>query len=249
SIKIAVVKLPKISNFTDFDALYESGDVNLFYAETSAQLDDADLIILPGSKNTIADLLYIRKSGIESKILDKLKTGTPLIAICGGYQMIGKIISDPYHVESDLGEVEGLNLVDMKTVFSKEKHTSQVIANTVNIDFLGINKSYKELIGYEIHMGETEFGEAVNHPFVVESRNDESDGISKELILGTYIHGIFDNDEFRGEMLNALRKRKGLPPLEYGESLKARKEKSYDELARVVKENLDMKKISEIMGD
>ncbi|MBO6178079.1 MAG: cobyric acid synthase [Selenomonadaceae bacterium] len=247
SVKIAVVKLPKISNFTDFDALYESKDVNLIYAETKEQLDDADLIILPGSKNTVADLLHIRKSGVEAKILERMKAGIPLVAICGGYQMIGKKIEDPYHMESELDEVEGIGIVDMKTVYSTKKRTLQVFANAENMDFLGINKSYKNLSGYEIHMGKTEFYENVKHPFIINTKDSQRDGISKELILGTYIHGIFDNDEFRGDMLNNLRKRKGLSPIEYGESLMARKEKSYDELAKVVRKNLDMEKITEIM--
>ncbi|MBO6305719.1 MAG: cobyric acid synthase [Selenomonadaceae bacterium] len=252
-ITIAIIRLPKISNFTDFDALTDEEDVNIIYAENPKEIDDADLIILPGSKNTISDLLYIRQNGIEKKIREKLKNKTPVIAVCGGYQMIGKTIKDPYNVESDLGKIEGLSLIDMNTIFNKEKHTSQVALKSNNISFLNINKSYKNLTGYEIHMGETVWNEKVNHPFMIISRNGENineyEGISSPLILGTYIHGMFDNDEFRTDLLNALRMKKGLSQVACVKSRKKIKEENYNLLADIVRKNLDMEKIKEFIGD
>ena len=254
-IKITVIRLPKISNFTDFDALFDEENVNLIYAENAEEIDDTDLIILPGSKNTISDLMYIRNSGIEAKIKEKLKDNTPLVAICGGYQMIGKTIKDPNKIESDLGEISGMNLIDMETIFAEKKHTSQVNFDTQNISFLNINKTYKNLSGYEIHMGETAWSDEVNHPFTIKIRNEkdinEQEGVSTSLIFATYIHGIFDNDEFRNDILNAIRKRKNLPPIDYDKNKsRARvKEENYNKLANIVRTNLDMKKIYEIMGD
>lgn len=252
-LKIIVIRLPKISNFTDFDPLADEDDVNLIYAENADEIKDADLMILPGSKNTISDLLYIRENGIEKKIKENLKNNMPLIAICGGYQMIGKNIKDPKEIESNLGEIEGMSLVNMDTIFADEKHTSQVVFETDNISFLNINKSYKNLIGYEIHMGETVWNENVNHPFSVKLRGRENinevEGISSSLIFGTYIHGIFDNDELRRDLLNALRIKKGLSPLPYGKSRKTIKEENYDALADIVRKNLNMEKIKKIMGD
>lgn len=253
AIKIAIIRLPKISNFTDFDPLSDEDDVNVIYAENCEDLNDTDLIILPGSKNTISDLLYIRENGFEEKIKDGLKNNTPLIAICGGYQMIGKKINDPYNVESNLKEIDGLNLIDMKTTFGKEKNTSQILFETENISFLNINKSYKNMTGYEIHMGETDWNSDVNHPFTINKRNNkrtnESEGISEELILGTYVHGIFDNDEFKCDLLNALRQKKGLLPVNYKKLRAAIKEENYNKLAQIVRSNLDMEKIYKIMGD
>lgn len=252
-IKIAVIKLPKISNFTDFDPLMYEEDVNLIYAENTADIDDADLMILPGSKNTISDLLYIKQMGFDKKIKEKLQNNTPLIAVCGGYQMIGKTIKDPYNTESDLGEAEGLNLIDMDTVFNKEKTLSQVVFDANDISFLNINKSYKNLRGYEIHIGETKCCDDMNLPFLLKQRNGENirenEGVLKQNILGTYIHGLFDNDEFRTDLLNALRERKGLAKIACEKSTASIKEENYNKLADIVRKNLNMKKIYEIMGD
>lgn len=252
-VTIAIIRLPKISNFTDFDALADEEDVNIVYAETAEEIDNSDLIILPGSKNTISDLLHIRENGIETKIKEKLKNNIPLIAVCGGYQMIGKTIKDPYNVESAFSEIYGLSLIDMNTIFSKEKHTSQVVLESDNFSFLNINKSYKNLTGYEIHMGETVWNEKTNHPFLINSRNGENineyEGISTSLIFGTYIHGIFDNDEFRTDLLNALRIKKGISQVTYVKSRKTIKEENYNLLADIARKNLDMKKIKEFIGD
>lgn len=248
SIKIAVIRLPKISNFTDFNALLDEEDVNLIYAENANQLDDSDLIILPGSKNTISDLLYLRKYGFEEKIKENFKKNTPLFAICGGYQMIGKTIEDPNKVESDLRKINGMNLIDMDTIFIEKKQTSQVEFDTENVLFLNINKSYKNLLGYEIHMGESKWNNEIYHPFFIKNRN-EKEGVSTSSIFATYIHGIFDNDEFRNDILNALRKRKNLPIIDYVKSRASIKEENYNRLADIVRKNLDIKKINEIMGD
>lgn len=252
-IKIVVIKFPKISNFTDFDPLIDEEDIEVIYAENKEQIKGADLIILPGSKNTISDLLHIRNNGIEEKIKKVFKQNVPIFAICGGYQMIGKIIKDPQKIESDFGEISGMDFADMETIFENKKLTAQVEATSENISFLGINKSYKDIKGYEIHMGGTTWNDNINHPFSIKKLGkntvNEVEGICDELIFGTYIHGIFDNDEFRGDLLNALRKRKELPQKNYGKSRSKIKEENYDALADMVRNNLDMEKIKKIMGD
>ena len=254
AIKIAVIQTPKISNFTDFDALSGEEDVSLYYVQDVLSLGEPDLIILPGSKNTTEDMLYLTKSGIGEKIKEKLAGGTPVIGICGGYQMLGEEIRDPQHTESDNDMVAGLGLLGMITTFETEKLTTQVKAKCAGLEFLGSNISGENLRGYEIHMGHTEFTRSDDlHPFVITERRNEScetaEGCARKdgLVFGTYIHGIFDEDNFRRNVLNALREKRGLSPLPVTRNLLAEKQQAYEHLADVVEEALDMKKLKEIM--
>lgn len=254
-VKIAVIRTPKISNFTDFDCLSGEEDVALYYVRDTASLGEPDLIMLPGSKNTTEDMMYLRSSGLEAAIRERVAKGTPLIGICGGYQMLGQEIADPHHTESQQDGTTGLGLLEMKTTFSAEKLTSQVEADCVGWRFLGGEISARGLRGYEIHMGTTEFsGPDDAHPLRITKRADEAvdivEGTARAdgLVFGTYIHGIFDHDEFRRAVLNAIRRRKGLPALKNTRNVRAEKERSYDALADVVRRHLDMAKVRRIMG-
>jgi adenosylcobyric acid synthase len=254
-IKIAVIRMPKISNFTDFECLSGEEDVSLYYVQDAAALGEPDLIMLPGSKNTTEDMMYLRSSGIATALRKRVGKGTPLIGICGGYQMLGKEIRDPYHTESEKDGTEGLGLLDMTTTFGEEKLTSQVEADCEDWFFMGEKISARGLCGYEIHMGETEFlGVADAHPLTITKRADTPVHITEGtcradgLVFGTYIHGIFDHDEFRRAVLNVIRVHKGLPKIQNTRNVRAEKERSYDALADVVRAHLDMDKVREIMG-
>ena len=232
-IKIAVVRLSKISNFTDFDSLDGEPDVELNYATTPSNLDDADLIILPGSKNTSDDLLKLRAEGFDQEIRRRLNEGAALIGICGGYQMLGEKIFDPHHAESDVGEIDGLGLLPISTTFAIEKLTRQITLDRVQFEFLGSSIDARELAGYEIHAGETRPTSASLY-----SANGN--------VFGTYVHGIFDNDDFRRQIINAIRLRKGLAPIESTRNRRAEKQAAYDRLARIVRDNLDIERIKKI---
>ncbi|MBR6013406.1 MAG: cobyric acid synthase [Selenomonadaceae bacterium] len=233
-IKIAVIRLGKISNFTDFDSLAGEPDVNLFYAKNPDELDDADLIILPGSKNTSEDLIFLRENNFEKKILELAEKNIPVIGICGGFQMLGEKIFDPLQTESNFKELDGLKLLPIETTFSEEKFTKQVKIDEENFTFLDEKISAKNLVGYEIHAGVT--------------TNLNSKILTRKNILGTYVHGIFDNDKFRRDILNLIRRKKNLPPIEVTRNISAEKQKNYDRLAEIVRENLNMELLEKIIG-
>ncbi len=233
-IRIAVVRLGKLSNFTDFDSLAGEKDVNLFYAAQPAELDAADVIILPGSKNTSEDLIFLRENNFAEKILQRAGEGAAIVGICGGFQMLGEKIFDPLHTESNYSELDGLKLLPIETTFTAEKFTRQVTLAEVDFNFLGSRIVGKNLDGYEIHSGESNLhGQKI---------------ISDKNIFGTYVHGIFDNDDFRRKFLNAVRLKKNLPPLESTRNVRAEKQKNYERLARIVRESLNMDLLKKIMG-
>lgn len=253
-LDIVVIRTPKISNFTDFDAFANESDVTVRYIKQGEPIGNPDLILLPGSKNTIEDLLYLRQQGYEEQIIQLVNSGTPLIGICGGYQMLGKQISDPEHTESSLDSIAGMGLLDIVTTFTPSKLTHQVTACCSNNGFLGLNVSCEHLTGYEIHMGQTKFFGNVEHAFTITSRSDQpieyADGVvrSDGLVMGTYIHGIFDNNVYRRSLLNALRVRKGLAPIESVNDTYTRKENSYNRLAQTVRNSLNMDLLYTILG-
>lgn len=253
-IIVAVLRTPKISNFTDFDALAAEPDVSVRYVRHGEAIGMADLLILPGSKNTIEDLLYLRGQGYDKEISSLAARGVPIIGICGGYQMLGLEIHDPEHTESNHDQVAGLGLLPTITTFAADKITHQVSAACTHHGFLALDYQDDGLNGYEIHMGRTVFTEPVRHAFMINSRSRQSvqsaDGVVSPngLIMGTYIHGIFDNDSYRRAVLNALRERKGLSALENESSTTARKEASYDRLAATVRANMNMELLYNIMG-
>jgi adenosylcobyric acid synthase len=249
-LQVAVIYLPHISNFDDFDPFKDLG-CSVNYISHPAQLNDPDLIILPGTKTTISDLSYLQKCGLAKAIIEKGKSGTPIVGICGGYQMMGKSIADPQQVESQETFAEGLGLLDNETVFSGVKTTTQVKAEIISDLGLLQGMNGIEVSGYEIHMGQTS---SQKHPpafKIVPTSGEEKeyyDGAinSDGLFWGTYIHGIFHNLDFTKAFLSRLQKIRGLPEV-LTNSLS--KDEQYDKLAEVVRQNLDMKKIYEIMSD
>lgn len=253
-IEIAVLRTPKIANFTDFDALDNENDVTVRYIRQGDPLGNPDLILLPGSKNTTEDLLYLRQHGYEQAILNAVAAGTPLIGICGGYQMLGKEIRDPQHTESGFDQVAGLGLLDIITTFVANKLTHQVTVSCQNHTFLGMKFSGTDMQGYEIHMGRTDFIHPVQHAFQITCRSGNPveclDGVIRPdgLVMGTYIHGIFDNDRYRRALIDALRIRKGLQPLSTINDTQTRKQNSYNRLAETVRQSLDMNLLYRIMG-
>ena len=254
-LRLAVVETPKISNFTDFDALADEPDAEVLYVRDAEELLAAapDVILLPGSKNTTEDLLHVHESGLAQAIRQLVDGGTPLIGICGGYQMLGEEIADPHHTESSHDVIKGLGYLPMKTVFAEEKRTVQVTADCPGMEFYDGVLMGKGLSGYEIHMGRTEFTAPVRHPFHLTRQGENAvniwDGALSEdgRIFGTYLHGVFDHDGFRRQFLNVLRLHRGLRPLPVQRNRHLEKERAYDRLAETVRKSLDMEKLAAIM--
>ncbi|WP_346884385.1 cobyric acid synthase [Clostridium sp. UBA4395] len=249
-IDIAIIRLPHISNFTDFDALSIEPDVSVRYVETVAEFKTPDLVIIPGTKNTLGDLEYLKKSGLYNKIREYEVNGK-IIGICGGYQMLGKVLEDPYGVETTLESMEGLDILPIKTVFEEKKITTRV--NGIIAKDLINNDTPLSIYGYEIHMGKTTLlDEGKSLININKSNNEEAnhlDGVvnNKGNVMGTYIHGIFDGVEFRQHIINGLRRDKGIEekvsmPYEH------LREKELDKLADLVRASIDMNKIYKIMG-
>jgi len=232
-INIALIDLPHISNFTDFDPFYHDEDVNLYTAVEPNEIKDADIIIIPGTKNVIGDLKYLKQKGFEKILKECAKKSKYIIGICGGYQMLGRYIYDPYLIEGEVKKQEGFNLLKITTVLEKEKYLHQV-----NAVCLGNNI---KLIGYEIHHGKTEGNEK---NYIINEKN-ENIGCINGNIWGTYMHGIFDNNYFRINLINEVRKSKKLNPISFKESYSIDNE--FNKLANIMKKNLNMEKIYKIM--
>ena len=248
-LDIAIVRLPRISNYDDFDPLEEDGS-RVRYITKASELGSPDLIILPGTKSTYADLKYLWQSGIAEDIIAKAKGGTAVVGICGGYQMLGKAIHDPDRVDSGMGSALGLGLLDAVTTFARQKSTTQVKARVAANWGLLQETAGQELIGYEIHMGRTQ-NRGDRSAFRIletpEGKVDYEDGTlnAQGTVWGTYIHGIFHNTGFRRGLLNWLRRRRGLPE-RWGEA-GIEKDREYDRLAELVRHSLDMKRIYQIV--
>jgi len=236
NILIDVIWLPRISNFTDFSSFDRESDVTLTYLRQIPERFP-DVVILPGTKSTIADLNYIRASGFDRWIESCREHGVQIIGICGGYQMLGSQILDPLMVESNLTEISGLGILKAETTFEADKTTHQIAA--IHLE-TGI-----ELKGYEIHMGQTKILEKAESVFKITRRGnhpvflDEGASISGSQIWGSYLHGIFDCDSFRHHFLNQLRIKKQMP-LQNQPSARAARSEIYDRLATLVRSNIDV---------
>ena len=242
-IKISVIRTNKMSNYTDFDALNQYPDVALNYVFSKEELGKEDIIILPGSKSTIADLEMLKENGIYDRVKELYSKGTTVVGICGGFQMLGKEIRDPHHIEGDKEITQGFGFLETDTVMEKIKYTQQVERALVDDLDKTVIKGCENLIvkGYEIHQGVTS-GE--NKNLVL---GEDFIFAAKENIFGTYIHGIFDNEEFTRRFLNNIRVKKGLLPLEDKFSFAEFKEKEYNKLAELLRNNIDISSIYEIM--
>ena len=214
-----------MSNYTDFQVLEQEPLINLYFTRNSSEINKADIIIIPGTKNTIEDLIALKKDGLDTIIKEQYKH-IPVIGICGGYQMLGKTVKDPFSVESNVKSEEGLGLFQIDTTLSKTKQTVQR-----NFQF----KDFKEVcIGYEIHMGETTVPKN-NHLNIINGKEEGYFDGNKS--WGTYLHGIFDNQNVVTELLHL--KFPDATAINYKEF----KAQQFDKLADWIDENLDMEAI------
>lgn len=249
-LDIAIIRLSHISNYDDFDPLEEEG-CRVRYVASFAEIGTPDLIIIPGTKITVRDLRHLWRSGLAEGIIQRARNGTPVIGVCGGYQMLGRSIYDPGEAESAEGAVLGLGLLDVVTTFAPEKSTTQVKGRV--LADRGLLKGMKglELIGYEIHMGQASSSNdsaAFDIFETPEGKVDYVDGAinARGTVLGTYMHGLFHNHAFRQTMLNNLRRHRGLP--ERWDRV-VNKEQQYDKLADLVRRSLDIPAIYSIVEE
>jgi adenosylcobyric acid synthase len=256
-INIEVLYLPHVSNFTDFDVFETQDDVNLRYVMRGESIGDPDILIIPGSKNTIEDLIYLRNSGLEEQIVRLSRKNKFIVGICGGYQILGNKIHDPYHTESVVAETHGIGLLETNTIFELKKTTTQV-KGKISDNLPERLKSLvgKEISGYEIHMGITNLSNDCGTLLKLTERLgnpiSEPDGAfnGSGNVFGTYVHGIFDNIEFTREFLNIVRKEKGLDLIDSKiQSFSQFKENEYNKLADVIRESLDIEKIYKIVNE
>ncbi len=230
-VDIAIIRLPRISNFTDFTPFDCMEGLSARYVGRARELGSPDMIVIPGTKSTMSDMKWLRESGIEAAVLRCVGQDVPVFGICGGFQMLGRRISDPYNTEGG-GEISGMGLLDVETVFEKKKTTARTSGRLSGLTgiFEGLNGA--DVSGYEIHMGRTD------SPIVY----------SKGNIYGSYLHGIFDNAPVMRGIASALMRKRGInPAAESGFDMKVYKEAQYDILADTVRKAMDMDRIYDII--
>ena len=237
AINVAIVRLPRLSNFTDFNMLEHDERVNLYYTNNVDDLMKADIILLPGSKSTIDDLYELRRNGVAQAILQARRNGATVMGICGGYQMMGQRIADPDGVEGSISQMPGLGLLPTETVIEGEKVTRQV-------RFAFLSSEEPTCTGYEIHMGRTSAVEGETLTPLVRLENGETDGcVADRKCAGSYIHGILDNPEVIEWLLAPYAEKLDQPQLDYA----AFKEEQYNKLADHVRKHLNMPLLYQIL--
>jgi adenosylcobyric acid synthase len=233
-INIAIILLHRLSNFTDFDRLEKDPRVNLFYTIDLAEIAKSDIIILPGSKNTMEDLIALKNNGVAAAIVEAHKNGKTVIGICGGYQMMGEFIEDPFEVESKTGKLAGLGLLPVHTMLGKEKTTLQRTF------------TYRQhatiCTGYEIHMGETAVTRTGHEPLITFSDGTTDGCYIDNTCWGTYLHGILDNDAVVNDLLST-----GENAIATSFDYRQFKEEQYDKLAMLIREHVDMEQVYQNM--
>jgi len=243
-IEIAVIKLPRLSNFTDFNVFSMIKGVSVRYVSSLRDMGDPDMIIIPGTKNTIEDLKWLRQSGLETKIKRHASQGKAVFGVCGGYQMLGEIINDPDNVEGG-GSIRGLELLKTRTTFYKEKTTTQTKGKINKLSGFYEKLSGIKVSGYEIHMGDSEIIEGTP----MNTIEDKLDGCVNNNVAGSYIHGIFDNSEVVNAIVKILAEQKGISLNNLEDfDMKKFKENQYDILADCVRNSIDMGEIYKIVG-
>ena len=240
-VTIAVLRLPRISNFTDFDPLEAEASVSVRYVGLGESLGYPDAVVIPGSKTTIADLIALQKTGMSDAIRNYAAAGGTVLGICGGFQMLGNMLADPEGIEGHEGRFKGLGLLPMRTVITRQKIARQRNV-TSNFPFEGL-----PVAGYEIHQGRTQlFKPEPNDPEAIRFKtlfDDPSLGVvdDTQSIWGTYLHGIFDNGPWRRAWLNRLRQQRGLQALPTGISnYREQREATLDTLADAVQGHLNV---------
>ena len=253
-IDIAVIRVPRISNFTDFNPFESVEGVSLRYVQHVSELKNPDMIILPGTKNTMEDLLWMRENGLEAAVLKAAAAGCIVFGICGGYQMLGDTLSDPYHVEAG-GKIRGMGLLPMDTVFASQKTRTRVTGQFLPMPGTFAALSGVSLEGYEIHMGESVRKEGIlpaTKLMVAGNQPEETktEGAFHENVCGTYVHGVFDKEEVVETLIRILGERKGIDVSSMtGIDFAAFKETQYNILAAELRKHLDMKKIYSILEE
>lgn len=252
---IAVIRLPRISNFTDFSVLSRMRGSSVRYVSRVGELGEPDLIILPGTKNTMADLAWMRQNGLEAAILHKTEKGTPIFGLCGGYQMLGQSIADPFCTEQG-GRMAGMGLLQSQTVFVTEKHRDKVSGRFGAVRGLFSGLSGLPVEGYEIHMGQTRRHASSETPLIKISRTAEQEGRAFDgiqsgngLVLGSYVHGIFDDGEVAAAIVSALLAKKGMDAADVKAVNTAEyKQSQYDLLADEIRKAIDIPKLYDILN-
>ena len=246
-LDIAVVKLRHISNFTDFQAFALQPGARVRYAAAAKDLEGADLIVLPGTKNTIEDLLDLRRRGMDAAIVRHAQRGGMVIGVCGGYQMLGRVLRDPDHVESRVPELAGLGLLDMEVTFEKEKYTAQASASVCAAQGWLSDAKGLTVDGYEIHAGQNHLGKNAVPWLAIGERID---GVMNESgnVLGSYLHGLFDDGQLFAAIAAHLRGKKGLASANAAPvDLEAFREREFDRIASIVRASVDMDAIYRIL--
>ena len=239
-VDIAVIRLPRLSNFTDFKALEGIDGVSVRYISSTRQFGEPDLVILPGTKNTMADLLWMRQNGLEAKIKRFADQDGAVLGICGGYQMLGENLSDPHGIEHG-GTMRGMGLLPVSTVFTPEKTRTRVNGCFGNVGGVFSALSGQPFEGYEIHMGVTENTAAISEILDSVSGESRPDGCQNGNVYGSYVHGILDRDEVAGAIIQSLAMKKGIDPSEIGKvSGEEHKQQQYDLLADTLRKSMDM---------
>lgn len=244
SIDVAMICLPRISNFTDVDPFFDEPEVGVRLVRNVKELGNPDLLIIPGTKNTIEDLQWLKDEGFEQVIQTLVDKGTRIFGICGGFQILGRSLQDPDAVEGDGRSAEGLSLLPVTTTFNKEKKTVQMTGQIMTNMFDSIS-----LTGYEIHLGKTVIEDDSCSPFLElsDGRYDGAIALNGQ-VIGTYFHGIFNNREFTRKIVNALRVKKGLTPIDQiVKTDTERREAAYQLLANHVRQNIDMEKVYKML--
>lgn len=249
-VDVAVIRLPRISNFTDFMALSAIEGVGVRYVGRASDLGEPDLIIIPGTKSTISDLLWMRTSGLEAAVVRRANGGTPVVGICGGYQMLGEQVLDPTGVEGG-GSVRGMGLLPVRTVFEQTKRQVRSTGTVCEVAGPLAGLSGAAVHGYQIHMGRTELVGSDGQPVCELTDEDGTrvlDGCWRGRVYGTYLHGIFDSAGASRALAAALFAAKGLDPSQLqAVDLDEHREREFDRLADLVRDNMDMDLVYRIM--
>jgi adenosylcobyric acid synthase len=254
ALQVAVIRLPHLSNQDDFDALASEADVQLRFVEQPEQIAGADLVVLPGSKTTVGDLLWLRERGFEAPLQARAQRGEPLLGICGGCQMLGEHLRDPGMIESELPSLPGLGLLPIATHFQPEKTIARVQIRVVTPSFLTDGRPLETaLAGYEIHAGEVTLLAGARALGRIETRNGQTaevaDGAVDGSVAGTVVHGLFENAELRGRLLAHLRRRRGLEsPAPSAAAEHRPRTDRYDRWADVVAQHLDWPRVRALAG-
>lgn len=245
-LDVAVIRLPHISNFTDFTVFERMEGISLRYVTRQGMLGNPDLIIIPGTKNTMDDLAWLRQCGLEGAILRCHEKGIPVVGICGGFQMLGEILEDPFGVEHG-GSMRGMGLLNTKTVFEKSKTRTRIEGKVVCAGGMFAELNDMNVSGYEIHMGITKnLGGC--EPMIILS-DGRTDALARDdfSVFGSYLHGLFDQPEFVKALTKKLMDKKGIDT-ENSLNMEIYKEQQYDRLADLLRQSLDMERIYEILN-